>query len=268
MLRPSLETDVPAIQCTRPFRRIAREPFSLISFAHICKASRTDASMTYSSGTEKHPPSEHRVANREKKASSTHTSAISSEFQQSKATIIQRIMYRIIPIIELQREPNHPWISIYASSRTVTICHCAFIPLPSSIAAVHASPTALPPSASRSSPGFTSRLSSVATPAGSSHEYPSGRHSTYMRLRCQERCENGFEGAAPGNSVLCAWLRIYTTMISTVVITGMHSLTHLLNCCDIQQQQLSFGRHISISTYTSLRRAELYLPEHGIAIAP
>lgn len=122
----------------------------------------------------------------------------------------------------------------YRYRETITTCHCAFIPLPSSIAAAHASPTALPPSASRNSPGFTSRLSSVATAAASSHEYPPGRHSTFMRLRRQEPCENGFAGAGPGNSDLCAWLRIYTAMISTVIITGMHSLTHLLNRRDIE----------------------------------
>ena len=41
-----------------------------------------------------------------------------------------------------------------------------------------------------------------------------------------------------------------TTTISIVAITGMHSLTHLLNRRDIQQQQLSFRRHRFINTRT------------------
>ena len=67
------------------------------------------------------------------------------------------------------------------------------------------------PSCSCSSPGLTSRLSSVAIARASSHEYPVGRQSMYTTFFRQLPWENGFGGAGPsGTSVLCAWSRIYT----------------------------------------------------------
>lgn len=59
-----------------------------------------------------------------------------------------------------------------------------------------------------SSPGLTSRLSSVAIARASSHECPVGRQSMYTMFFRQLPCENGFGGAGPGTSDLCAWFRI------------------------------------------------------------
>lgn len=76
-----------------------------------------------------------------------------------------------------------------------------------------------PSQLSCSSPGLISRLSSVAIPVGSSHEYPTGRKSTYIKLRVQLPCEYGFGGAGPGTSVLCAATRIYVDTRDTLIHT-------------------------------------------------
>ena len=65
-----------------------------------------------------------------------------------------------------------------------------------------------------SNPGFTCRLSSVATACGCSHENPAGRHSTWVRFRRQFPWENGLGGAGPSPSDLCAWLRICSIVVT------------------------------------------------------
>jgi len=53
-------------------------------------------------------------------------------------------------------------------------------------------------------PGLTSLLSSVSIPFPSKYEYPVGLLSTPTKFRLQLPYENGFGGAGPGTSVLCA----------------------------------------------------------------